>query len=59
MDGQVRLFDVAAKKMVGKATSACLACHDEQLGTGEDAPHAILCGLDVNWAKAAKVAKKK
>jgi hypothetical protein len=54
MDGQVRLFDVAAKKMVGKATSACLACHDEQLGTGEDAPHAILCGLDVNWAKVAK-----
>ena len=49
MDGQVRLFDVDAKKMVGKATSTCLKCHDDQLGTGEDAPHAILCGLDVNW----------
>ena len=58
MDGQVRLFDVAAKKMVGKATSACLACHDEQLGTGEDAPHAILCGLDVNWAAKATAKKK-
>ena len=54
MDGQLRLFDVAAKKLVGKSTSACLKCHDEQLGTGEDAPHAILCGLDVNWAKVAK-----
>ena len=51
MDGQLALYDVAAKKMVGKATSACLACHDEQLGTEEDAPHAVLCGLDVNWAK--------
>lgn len=49
MDGQVRLFDVDAKKMIGKATSTCLKCHDDQLGTGEDAPHAILCGLDVNW----------
>lgn len=57
MDGQLRLYDVAAKKMVGKATSACLKCHDEQLGTGADAPHAVLCGLDVNWA--AKGAKKK
>lgn len=57
MDGQMRLFDVTAKKMIGKASSTCLKCHDEQLGTGEDAPHAILCGLDVNWA--AKGAKKK
>ncbi len=57
MDGQVRLFDVAAKKLVGKPTSTCLKCHDEQLGTGDDAPHAVLCGLDVNWAK--KAAKKK
>ncbi|HIJ89924.1 MAG: hypothetical protein OEV89_04085 [Desulfobulbaceae bacterium] len=60
MDGQVRLFDVAAKKLVGKPTSTCLKCHDEQLGTDESAPHAILCGLDVNWAgKAVKTAKKK
>lgn len=59
MDGQVRLFDVAAKKMVGKPTSTCLKCHDEMLGTGPEAPHAILCGLDVNWAgKAVKSAKK-
>ena len=51
MDGQLRLYDVAAKKLVGKPASTCLACHDEQLGTGEDAVHAVLCGLDVNWAK--------
>ncbi|MFZ5775436.1 MAG: hypothetical protein ACOY3Z_08145 [Thermodesulfobacteriota bacterium] len=54
MDGQVRLYDVAAKKLVGKPTSTCLKCHDEMIGTGEDAPHAVLCGLDVNWAKTAK-----
>ncbi len=51
MDGQLMLYDVAAKKFIGKPSSACLKCHDEQLGTGEDAPHAVLCGLDVNWAK--------
>lgn len=59
MDGQLKLYDVAAKKFTGKSTSACLKCHDEMLGTGDDAPHAVLCGLDVNWAKAGKVAKKK
>ncbi len=59
MDGQLKLYDVAAKKFIGKPTSACLKCHDEMLGTGDDAPHAILCGIDVNWAKAAKAAKKK
>ncbi|MEW6499991.1 MAG: hypothetical protein ACOY8P_06335 [Thermodesulfobacteriota bacterium] len=60
MDGQLKLYDVAAKKFVGKPTSACLKCHDEMLGTGDNAPHAVLCGLDVNWAKAgSKVAKKK
>lgn len=49
MDGQLKLYDVAAKKFVGKPTSTCLACHDSELGTGEDAPHAVLCGLDVNF----------
>lgn len=49
MDGQLKLYDVAAKKFVGKSTSTCLACHDAELGTDEDAPHAVLCGLDVNW----------
>ena len=51
MDGQLKLYDVTAQKFIGKATSACLKCHDEALGTGPDAPHAVLCGLDVNWTK--------
>ncbi|MEW6519480.1 MAG: hypothetical protein AB1461_08715 [Thermodesulfobacteriota bacterium] len=49
MDGQLKLYDVEARKFIGKPVSACLACHDDELGTGPDAPHAVLCGLDVNW----------
>jgi hypothetical protein len=45
MDGQIKLFDVAAKKFVGQATSTCLACHNAE---GLDA-HAVLCGLDANF----------
>ena len=45
MDGQIKLFDVAAKKFVGQSTSVCLACHNEE---GLDA-HAVLCGLDANF----------
>lgn len=45
MDGQLKLYDVAAKKFVGQATSACLACHNEE---GLEA-HAVLCGLDANF----------
>ena len=45
MDGQLKLYDVAAKKFVGQATSTCLACHNEE---GLDA-HAVLCGLDANF----------
>ncbi len=49
MDGTLKLYDVEAKKFIGKTASVCLACHDEELGTGEDAVHAVLCGLDGNW----------
>jgi len=45
MDGQLKLYDVAAKKFVGQATSTCLACHNEE-GLSE---HAVLCGLDANF----------
>jgi len=45
MDGQLKLYDVAAQKFVGQATSTCLACHNEE---GLDA-HAVLCGLDANF----------
>jgi len=49
MDGTLNVYDMKAGAFTGKATSACLACHDEELGTGEDAVHAVLCGLDANW----------
>ncbi len=49
MDGHLKLYDVEAKKFIGKSSSTCLKCHDEQLGTGDFAVHAVLCGLDVNW----------
>ena len=45
MDGQLKLYDVAARKFVGKPTSVCLACHEKE-GVEE---HAILCGLDANF----------
>jgi hypothetical protein len=45
MDGTLLLYDVEAKKVVGKSASVCLACH-----TKEGAPtNAVLCGLDANW----------
>lgn len=49
MDGHFKLYDVRAKKFIGRSSSTCLKCHDEELGRGEDAVHAVLCGLDVNW----------
>jgi hypothetical protein len=45
MDGQLKLYDVAAKKFIGQSTSTCLACHNEE---GLEA-HAVLCGLDANF----------
>jgi hypothetical protein len=51
MDGQLKLYDVKAKKFIGKATSVCLACHDQEIGPGEEGVHAILCGLDAEYKK--------
>ena len=45
MDGQLKLYDVAAKKFVGEPTSVCLSCHNKE-GVEE---HAVLCGLDANF----------
>ncbi|MDW7774115.1 MAG: hypothetical protein SCH71_14610 [Desulfobulbaceae bacterium] len=45
MDGQLKLYDVAAGDFVGMSTSTCLACHNEE-GLEE---HAVLCGLDANF----------
>lgn len=51
MDGTLKLYDVAAKKFIGSPASACLRCHDEELGTEENAVHAVLCGIDAIWKK--------
>jgi hypothetical protein len=45
MDGQLKLYDVAAKKFIGGPTSVCQACHKPE-GIEE---HAVLCGLDGNF----------
>jgi hypothetical protein len=45
MDGQLKLYDVAAGKFIGQATSTCLPCHNAE-GVEE---HAILCGIDANF----------
>ena len=44
-DGSVLLYDMAAKKVVGKPASTCRQCH-EDLHIEESA---ILCGLDGNF----------
>lgn len=47
VDGTLQLFDTEAKKILGKTTSTCFACHE---GMGI-AGGAILCGIDGNWKK--------
>ena len=44
-DGQLQLYDINAKKLVGKPTSVCMACHDKIGIHG----NATLCGADVTW----------
>ena len=43
-DGTILLYDIEARKTVGKSESVCFACHK-----GEGIGKAILCGLDANW----------
>lgn len=45
VDGTLQLYDVEARKIVGKSTSVCKTCHDDSDVTGK----AILCGIDANW----------
>jgi len=45
MDGQLKLYDVAARKFIGNPTSVCLSCHNRE----EVGEHAVLCGIDANW----------
>jgi len=45
MDGMLKLYDVSAKKFIGKSLSVCSACHQTE-GVEE---HAVLCGLDAKF----------
>jgi len=44
VDGTILLYDIEARKTVGKSVSVCFSCHK-----GEGIGKAILCGLDANW----------
>ena len=44
VDGTLLLYDIEARKTVGKSVSVCFACHK-----GEGVGKAILCGIDANW----------
>jgi hypothetical protein len=44
-DGMLQLYDMEAKKMIGKPVSTCVACHKDADIVG----NATLCGADVNW----------
>jgi hypothetical protein len=44
-DGMLQLYDMQAKKMIGKPVSTCVACHQDADVVG----NATLCGADVNW----------
>jgi hypothetical protein len=48
-DGMLQLYDIQARKVVGKPSSVCYSCHQD--AAEEDKPmwSAILCGEDVNW----------
>jgi hypothetical protein len=41
----LQLYDIEAKKMIGKPASTCIACHQDADVVG----NATLCGADVNW----------
>ncbi len=47
VDGSLQLFDMQAKKLVGKPASTCFKCH-QAMGIGGSA---VLCGIDGNWKK--------
>jgi hypothetical protein len=47
-DGTLQVYDVDAKKIIGKTASVCVSCH-KGMGLGDKS--AVLCGLDANWKK--------
>lgn len=44
-DGQLQLYDIEKKQMVGKPTSVCFSCHTNAGIHG----NAVLCGADAVW----------
>lgn len=42
MDGQLRLYDVQKKRIIGNNISVCAACHKKE----DVDQHAVLCGID-------------
>ena len=44
-DGTLLLYDVEAKKTIGKTTSVCYGCHK----ANDMQKSAVLCGIDANW----------
>jgi hypothetical protein len=45
-DGTLQLYDVEAKKIIGKTSSVCFSCH-KGMGLGDKS--AVLCGLDATF----------
>ena len=45
VDGTIQLYDIEARKVLGKSVSVCASCHDD---VGLYVP-ATLCGVDGNW----------
>lgn len=45
-DGQLQLYDITNKKLVGKPVSVCKACHGASINFGSNAN---LCGEDAVW----------
>ncbi len=44
VDGTLLLYDVEARKTIGKSVSVCFSCHKQE-GIGK----AVLCGIEGNW----------
>lgn len=53
IDGQLQLYDLKAKKKVGKPTSVCKPCHMSTMAMpwAEKAVPAVTCGIDGMWKK--------
>jgi hypothetical protein len=51
MDGQIQLYDIAKKEVVGEPVSTCIACHEDQ--EVAEGLSAVLCGIDGVWKEEA------